>query len=207
MSHVTLRPVGGYQNGASILNHSIININEVRKWLVVCNFSHSKCLPSNNNGSPKFTILFIDTKKEVLVESSLAVPFLVLSYVWGGKDSFQTRRANVDFLKTPGSLRKHWERIPATIRDAIVLTSKLGYRFLWVDQVNFDCHSIFSHLILTISSFALCKTIPKTRRNMSREWTPSTHMLPSPSLLPMVSMLTTVRNPRVQCLSYVWYNI
>jgi len=36
---------------------------------------------------------------------------------------------------------KEPKAFPATVRDAIIVTSKLGYRYLWVDQLVRSCAS------------------------------------------------------------------
>lgn len=55
------------------------------------------------------------------------------------------------------SLSKAWERVPATIQDAIILDRKLGIRFLWVDRlciVQDDEASVQSNIAQMASIYA-----------------------------------------------------
>ena len=55
------------------------------------------------------------------------------------------------------SLSKAWERVPATIQDAIILTRELDIRFLWVDRlciVQDDQVSIQSNIAQMASVYA-----------------------------------------------------
>lgn len=57
--------------------------------------------------------------------------YLALSHCWGTTPGFTARRSNIDALKTgfrPSSL-------PATLRDAIILTRAWGFRYLWIDSL------------------------------------------------------------------------
>lgn len=80
-------------------------------------------------------VLFIDTVEECLVHSYLSIPYLALSYVWGGAKTFQLTTKNFDSLRIRGSLRRHWSEIPQTIQDAIFLARDTKFRYLWIDQL------------------------------------------------------------------------
>jgi hypothetical protein len=53
-------------------------------------------------------------------------PYVALSYVWGSGSEISENRN-----KLP-------ETLPNTIKDAIIVTKKLGYRYLWVDRYCID---------------------------------------------------------------------
>ncbi|KAH4404220.1 hypothetical protein HBH92_195960 [Parastagonospora nodorum] len=61
--------------------------------------------------------------------------YLALSYVWGSTRGLNLQKQNLADLLMPRSLNHHWPQIPRTIRDAIILTAKLGFRYLWVDAL------------------------------------------------------------------------
>jgi hypothetical protein len=69
-----------------------------------------------------------------LVTISSSTKFVALSYVWGSIPIFKTKTNNAYLLRTPGSLSGANSDIllPASIRDAISLTGKLGEKYLWV---------------------------------------------------------------------------
>jgi hypothetical protein len=86
--------------------------------------------------------------------------YVALSYVWGkpqsGKKAYTTVRSNPMQHIQHAGLEKAWDKIPRTIQDAILLVSRLGERYLWVDSLCFvqDSHSSWElntkamHLVL-----------------------------------------------------------
>lgn len=61
----------------------------------------------------------------------VAEPYITLSYCWGGEQPYQTTNARI----VSRDLTLNWDLLPKTIQDAIKVTKKLGYRFLWVDSL------------------------------------------------------------------------
>ncbi|KAH7391372.1 heterokaryon incompatibility protein-domain-containing protein [Cadophora sp. MPI-SDFR-AT-0126] len=57
--------------------------------------------------------------------------YTALSYCWGDKENLTTTVHNLDAMKAGIA----WGTIPATIQDAILVTRKLGIRYLWVDAL------------------------------------------------------------------------
>jgi hypothetical protein len=58
-------------------------------------------------------------------------PYVALSYCWGGLQPFATRAENLDsYLQ-----RIPMENLPQSVKDAIFMARKLGYRYLWVDSL------------------------------------------------------------------------
>ncbi|EXJ89685.1 hypothetical protein A1O3_02752 [Capronia epimyces CBS 606.96] len=69
-----------------------------------------------------------------IVETSQSSRYIALSYLWG-KNFVQlfTTSKNLPKLSQPGALEK--EKLPRTIKDAIILTRLLGERYLWTDSL------------------------------------------------------------------------
>jgi hypothetical protein len=59
------------------------------------------------------------------------VPYLALSYCWGGDQRHKTTKRSM--LHSNGAVNV--SLLPATIRDAISVTINLGYKYLWVDSL------------------------------------------------------------------------
>lgn len=57
--------------------------------------------------------------------------YIALSHCWGNSKPFLTTRGTFDDMKD-GFLPEH---APATFRDAITVTRKLGIRYLWIDSL------------------------------------------------------------------------
>jgi len=77
-------------------------------------------------------LTLIDVSADCLVAAMPPIPYLALSYVWGGKDTYQLAQNDITKLQEVGSLR---ELIPQTIKDAIALTARLEYRYISVDTL------------------------------------------------------------------------
>lgn len=95
--------------------------------------------------------------------------FVALSYVWGSQHgsriaNYATTRANVIERIDAHGLNSSWPSFPATIQDSILLVSKLGYRYLWVDALCIvqDSHNSWSlnaeamHLVYGNAHFTIC---------------------------------------------------
>ena len=95
-----------------------VDYTEVRLWIDHCDFTHG---PSGHTATklhvPHFKV--IDCfNRQVLPLPDLQTQYVALSYVWG----------------KPNPEVDSSERFPQTIEDSIDVTSKLGYRYLWVDR-------------------------------------------------------------------------
>lgn len=78
----------------------------------------------------------IDVKQNCLVTLPECSRYMALSYVWGHSGSLATAK-KMEALRKPGSLNgaSRVFNLPATIRDAIHLTSELKINYLWVDRL------------------------------------------------------------------------
>lgn len=131
-----LCPVGQYQDGGELIDPSRIAIEKVKTWISVCD--QHECRPSLNELTRMPELLVIDVIEECITTFSPSKPncgYFALSYVWGSGKAFLLTQKNYSVLRSKGSLRQFWDRIPLTIRDAMVLTKRLDFRYLWVDQL------------------------------------------------------------------------
>ncbi|KAF2462561.1 HET-domain-containing protein [Lindgomyces ingoldianus] len=117
-----------------------ISIERINHWIRDCGFTHqSTCTESQlGNSEAPAEVMFIDVQRNCLVpgHTNQFQIYVALSYVWGQQlNIFQTTRANLRILLQQGSLLNAWDRIPATIQDAIILIRSLDIRYLWVDRL------------------------------------------------------------------------
>ncbi|KAH7043819.1 heterokaryon incompatibility protein-domain-containing protein [Macrophomina phaseolina] len=68
-------------------------------------------------------------------EEDQHMPYVALSYVWGGQNAELTVHENVLTRLFPGGLEEPLKRMPTVIRDAIELVRRLGFRYLWIDSI------------------------------------------------------------------------
>jgi hypothetical protein len=103
-----------------ILQGESIDFKIVGDWLSFCREYHIDCGFSEASSVPNMKL--IDCEARVLVPGQNH-PYVALSYVWGSKET-----DNITFLDCLS------ESFPCTIEDAITVTLKLGFRYLWIDR-------------------------------------------------------------------------
>lgn len=91
-------------------------------------------------------LIYINTSSTLrIVDSSLADfrgVYTALSYVWGGIQDYVLSKSNLHEMYK--ELKP--DKIPNTIRDAIVLAWRLGFQYLWVDALYVLTILIFQSL-------------------------------------------------------------
>ncbi|KAH8590392.1 heterokaryon incompatibility protein-domain-containing protein, partial [Bisporella sp. PMI_857] len=120
-------------NGSEILRHfkdDSLDYEMLYDCIQLCKASHySVCNNVPLLSSEKFYPLkLIDCKlrEVVLVAGRAFEPYATLSYVWGS-----VKHDSEHIAKLPS-------RLPATIEDAIMVTHRLGIRYLWIDRYCID---------------------------------------------------------------------
>jgi hypothetical protein len=114
------------------------NIKVIKTWLNECESSHSFCgqRDKTNAELPTRLIEIVDAETIKLIETDGKFgQYVALSYCWGptvGKNTM-TMRANFRTRLHPEGLRR--AQLPPAIRDAIVITERLGIRYIWVDAI------------------------------------------------------------------------
>ncbi|PSN74253.1 HET-domain-containing protein [Corynespora cassiicola Philippines] len=109
-----------------------INFLSIKNWLARFHPS-DESFENQEKIIPGFRVVDVLNNNIIPVRGPRGCRYLALSYVWGGPQEFQNVRAIDTKLQLPGSLLKH--PLPKTIEDAILLTSNVGERFLWVDSL------------------------------------------------------------------------
>jgi hypothetical protein len=106
-------------------------------WLEECLSSHSQCLPEGQG--------ICDTPTRVIdvgPPDGSCIPFLhtsngnihewvALSHRWGNNQPFQTNEANL--VAHQSALP--WDALPRLFQDAILITRRMGYQYLWIDSL------------------------------------------------------------------------
>ena len=103
----------------------------VRGWMQECLSKHEECSISNEVLLPS-RLLDVSNHRVKLVSTEGQEGFyLALSHCWGPKPIVMTLRANIEdrMVDIP------WLSLSKTFQDAIILTWKLGYRYIWIDSL------------------------------------------------------------------------
>lgn len=109
------------------------------EWLQDCLHNHQSCQP-RTDPSAHLPTRVVDVGQDTpgptsnprLIDGQgRKEPFVALSYCWGPERLLTLTASTEGALRSGVSL----DTVPATIRDAIIVTRALGYRFLWVDAL------------------------------------------------------------------------
>lgn len=111
-------------------------IQQVRQYLDECYGVHKNCPAHITPTLPTRVIAIamesgsISARLYTSRENERA-EYVALSYCWGGKQRYATTSSTLESMHQDLPLTK----LPQTILDAILVTAKLGIRFLWVDAL------------------------------------------------------------------------
>ena len=110
-------------------------IELARNWIHQCCEQHKVCARAPNMTLPPCVVdvgLPDGSQEPRLVEQEGRKGlYLTLSHTWGGNTHETTTTANVEERKNVISL----PLLPRTFRDAIIITRKLGFRYIWIDSL------------------------------------------------------------------------
>lgn len=135
-----------------------VNYERVTRLLAECTDHHLECANYKLGAFPRGARVIDCTTREI-VDLVANMQYLALSYVWGNPLTSQAVQA----LSVKGQSVRLIENAPQTIEDAITVTKRLGYNFLWIDRYCIPQHnhaekkdqidqmaSIYSYAIATI---------------------------------------------------------
>lgn len=109
-----------YRENALIVNRlrtDAIDYGKIRSWIDCCEVYHGQpCNTPTSRPIPHLRLIDCNSPELAIVAPSETVPFVALSYVWGGREDGADK---TDY---------------ALIQDVTTVTLRLGYRYLWVDR-------------------------------------------------------------------------
>lgn len=128
-----------------IKDHSERTFQLIQKWLYVCSDTHGcdECPYSGEFIDKDEThlptrILKIDLKKKqpamrLINTHGMKGRYCALSYCWGSAE-------NMPLRSTTSNIHEHfemfeWNKLPKTFQDSVILCSKLGMEYLWIDSL------------------------------------------------------------------------
>ena len=111
----------------------------VVRWMEKCKHEHSgvcSITPMTSESHDLVPEYMVDVQEmRVHHVCGEQLEYLALSYVWGRIQTLQLLKHNRTELAKPGSLCDRINEIPTVVRDAIIFTKDIGYKFLWVDTL------------------------------------------------------------------------
>jgi hypothetical protein len=168
-SHFLGRELGDQKENQALL----------RSWLDMCVKEHTEACVDTHTGEEKFMELISETffgvidvldmqLKALPVKKGKPARYVALSYVWGRRrhdePPYVTTRENIMTHILHGGLETAWDKLPRTIQDAILLVSRLGERYLWVDSLcivqdsdsSWRLNAQSMHLVYGHAYFTIC---------------------------------------------------
>ncbi|KAK1754757.1 heterokaryon incompatibility protein-domain-containing protein [Echria macrotheca] len=113
------------------------SLHWVKNRLRVCLDTHKDCNTHHPGTLPK-RVLDVGNPSEENSRIRLYEPspglegqYLCLSHCWGTIPFLQTSTSNLDDHRR----EIPWDQLPATFQDAIDITRRLGFRYLWIDSL------------------------------------------------------------------------
>ena len=110
-------------------------MNFVKQCISQCCIEHESCHVQMSGSVPTRLIYLGESNQDLCIHDSISttagIKWAALSHRWGESNPCKLLRANLVNLKrniNPGDL-------PATFRDAIEVTRKLGLLYLWIDSL------------------------------------------------------------------------
>jgi len=107
------------------------SIKKIKKWLKTCSEEHPECAVPRVSQLPR-RVLEVSNRRVRLVETNEKEgEYVALSHCWGRKPIIMLVASNLE------GLRKNipWEMLSKTFQDAITVTWKLGFRYIWIDAL------------------------------------------------------------------------
>jgi Heterokaryon incompatibility protein (HET) len=115
-----------------LISESRIDYEILKSWIVECQNGHGMGKPGKCHRTERIPISalkVIDCSTKQVEMAMAACQYVALSYVWGPAVAQQ----QPDCSPNTGL-----SNLPRTVEDAILVTLKLGYRYLWVDRYCID---------------------------------------------------------------------
>lgn len=124
---------------ARTLEPNSIDFDIVREWLSFCEQNHRSSCSLNVSDLPcPFAV--IDCEHRTIVHLPQGDLYLCLSYVWGAPST----TSPLGPVKTGQGFALP-EEVPLVVQDAIDLTRRVGFRYLWVDRYCISTEAAVKH--------------------------------------------------------------
>lgn len=181
----------------------------LREWLRVCDEDHAQygCPPDSDSPLPTRVLdVGVDNDLNSLhlycANHDERGEYIALSHCWG-KLPPEIREKICTYLRNIDDRRKgiNFNMLPKTFQDAVVVTRKLGKRFLWIDslciiQDDKQDWEKESKLMEQVFSSAYCTIAATSAGDSTEGFLHSNH---SPSSTQFVSVPYTLKSPLYVC--------
>ena len=150
------------ERSISYLNCSDATLLQIAQWMGECLTSHSKCFDIQTVTATRdiLPLRLLDLAPAlhtdlIKLESTEPLPvhtvYVTLSHCWGGHCKTSLTTSSLAEFQTGIRLNT----LPRTFQEAVLLTRKLGIRYLWIDALCIvqDSHQDWSHQASLMGDF------------------------------------------------------
>jgi hypothetical protein len=107
------------------------NVAVISQWLLSCSIEHDRCKQAPSTSSPT-RLLDIRGPQLRLVSPREKNPrYAILSHCWGNSPRLVLTESTVELFHE----KIDWSALPATFKDAITTSRKLGIDYVWIDSL------------------------------------------------------------------------
>jgi hypothetical protein len=118
-----------------VLDWEWVDLPLARQWMYDCSESHGEECDNPMNIMRVIPDLLVDVRRKCIVEGRESYRYMALTYRLGNAAPFRLSLRDLDTFRKPAILEdvQILERLPLTVRHAILLVDKLGSEYLWTD--------------------------------------------------------------------------
>ncbi|KAK9776534.1 putative Heterokaryon incompatibility domain-containing protein [Seiridium cardinale] len=109
-----------------------VDYQSISSWITYCQTHHTGVCVTSSPLVPGLQL--IDCAKRRIVKAKASYQYCALSYVWGSPGE-RTRQQSISETREKLLLVS---KLPQSLEDAIEVTKKLGFQYLWIDQYCID---------------------------------------------------------------------
>lgn len=134
------RPIASFEPGEGLDGEKDGLLSLARTWYNNCLGNHTRCQEKSNFIPTRV----IDVGPEdgsadpflyTTTENDKSKPYLALSYCWGSQTADNRNLTTTEATFHARTRGMSMEEFPSCCRDAIAITRKLSFQFLWIDAV------------------------------------------------------------------------
>ncbi|KAK8128752.1 hypothetical protein PG984_009860 [Apiospora sp. TS-2023a] len=129
-------PIAGLSLGKSTGDEETFNV--AKAWLHKCLEEHRLCAENDDAARvvrPRRLLQLGDTIRLVDATVAAGQDYVALSHCWGNQVLVPTLRGKTDATEAVLRAGVELSYLPKTFQDAVLVTRKLGFMFLWIDSL------------------------------------------------------------------------
>jgi hypothetical protein len=128
-------PQAGHLGDSRVLDREWVDLRVIQQWIIACSESHGERCENPIKIMRTVPDLLVDVRRKCIVRGKKDHRYMALSYRSGNAAPFRLSLRDLDKFGKDGVLEdvQILEKLPLTVRHAILLADELGYAHVWTD--------------------------------------------------------------------------